>query len=153
MGWDGISNGFFNFLYTLWLYRSCIYLLIYRLKNCQQHFYGFQNFMSSWGFGIFSQNYNMYVCFWKIMFAIHSVHLEIILSLTNFISNRYSVPSGSTKDLHEAEGRRPSPPNGLCKAAPNGPIWYSLPFVAVYRRLFDSFNLLAEIRFLNLENV
>ena len=49
VGWDGVSNGSFNFLYTLCVYRSCIYILIYILKNCHQHSYGFQNLMSSWG--------------------------------------------------------------------------------------------------------
>ena len=29
MGWDGISKVSFKFLYTLWVYRTCIYLLIY----------------------------------------------------------------------------------------------------------------------------
>ena len=32
---------------------------------------------------------------------LHSVLLEIILALTNFTSNRYSVPSGSRADLHD----------------------------------------------------
>ena len=34
MGWDGVSNGSFNFLYTLWVYRTCIGLLIDMFKNC-----------------------------------------------------------------------------------------------------------------------
>ena len=69
MGWmDAISKVSFKFLYTLWVYRTCIYLLIYIvLKKFHQNSYGFQNFMSSWGFLIFFQNYPMYVCFWKIM--------------------------------------------------------------------------------------
>ena len=52
VGWVGRkSKVSFNFLHTLWVYRSCIYLLIYILKSCQQHCYGFQNLMSSWGSG------------------------------------------------------------------------------------------------------
>ena len=51
MGWDGVSKVSFNFLYTLCVYRSCIYVLIYILKNCHQYSYGFQNLMSSWGWG------------------------------------------------------------------------------------------------------
>ena len=49
-GWDGISKVSFNFVHTLWVYRTfmCI-LIIYVLKNCHQHSYGFQNFMTSWG--------------------------------------------------------------------------------------------------------
>ena len=51
MGWDGLSKVSFKYLYTLWAYRTCIYLLIciYILKNCHQHSYGFQNFLLSWG--------------------------------------------------------------------------------------------------------
>ena len=45
---DGISKVSFNFLYTLWVYRTCIYLLIYILKNCHQHSYGFENLFRSW---------------------------------------------------------------------------------------------------------
>ena len=49
MGWmDGVSKVSFNFLYTSWVYRSCIYLLIYVIKFCHQHSYGFQNLISSW---------------------------------------------------------------------------------------------------------
>ena len=53
MGWDGvgldgISKVSFNFLYTSWVYRSCIYPLIYVIKFCHQHSYGFQNLISSW---------------------------------------------------------------------------------------------------------
>ena len=49
-GRDGRSTKVsFNFLHTLWAFRTCIYILKYILKNCHQHSYGFQNFMSSWG--------------------------------------------------------------------------------------------------------
>ena len=50
-GMDGVSKVSFHFLYTLWVYRSCIYLLIYVIKNCHQHSYEFQNLMWSWGWG------------------------------------------------------------------------------------------------------
>ena len=46
---DGVgrsSNVSFKFLRTLWVFRTCI-----RNKNCHQHSYGFQNLMSSWGWG------------------------------------------------------------------------------------------------------
>ena len=49
MGWDGVSKVSFNFLYTLCVCRSCLYAPIYLIKTCQQHSYGFQNLMSSWG--------------------------------------------------------------------------------------------------------
>ena len=49
MGWVGWKTKVsFNFLYTSWVYRSCIYLLIYVIKFCHQHSYGFQNLISSW---------------------------------------------------------------------------------------------------------
>ena len=48
---DGRSNGFFIFLHTLWVYRTCIGLLIYMFKICHQLCYGFESFMSSWGSG------------------------------------------------------------------------------------------------------
>ena len=47
-GWDGISKVSFKFLYTLWVYRKCIYLYIIMFKVCHQLFYGFENLMSSW---------------------------------------------------------------------------------------------------------
>ena len=40
-GWDGVSFVSFNVLHTLCVYRTCIYLLIYILKNYYQHSYGF----------------------------------------------------------------------------------------------------------------
>ena len=40
----------FKFLQTLWVFRTYIYTCI-RNKNCHQHSYGFQNLMSSWGWG------------------------------------------------------------------------------------------------------
>ena len=48
---DGVSNGSFLFLHTLWVYRTCIGLLIYMFKICHQLCYGFESFMSSWGSG------------------------------------------------------------------------------------------------------
>ena len=42
----------FNSLYTSWVHRSCIYLLIYVIQFCHQHSYGFQNLISSWRVGI-----------------------------------------------------------------------------------------------------
>ena len=52
MGWDGVSNEFFNFLYTFLVFIYDITKLINIFKICQQHSYGFQNFISSWGNGI-----------------------------------------------------------------------------------------------------
>ena len=51
-GLDRILNGSFNYLYTLWVYRTCIRLLIYMFKNYHQHCYGFEILMTSWGFWV-----------------------------------------------------------------------------------------------------
>ena len=53
VGWwvDGVSNGSLIFLHTLWVYRTCIGVLIYTFKICHQLCYGFESFMSSWGSG------------------------------------------------------------------------------------------------------
>ena len=51
MGWDGVSKVSFNFLYTLCVCRSCLYAPIYVIKTCHQRTYGFQNLISSWGWG------------------------------------------------------------------------------------------------------
>ena len=37
--WDGVSKVSFNFLYTLWVYRSCIYIVIYVVKNSPHNFF------------------------------------------------------------------------------------------------------------------
>ena len=45
VGWggvDGVSKVSFNFLYTLWVYRSCIYILIYSQKLSAQISCGFK---------------------------------------------------------------------------------------------------------------
>ena len=65
MGWDGVSKVSFNFLYTLWVDRLGIYLLLYIIKFCHQHFYGFEILMSSWGVGLFFQIYNFHMIFQK----------------------------------------------------------------------------------------
>ena len=53
MGWmDGVSKVSFSFLSTLWVHILCIFLLICVVKSCHQHYYGFQNSMSSWGVGV-----------------------------------------------------------------------------------------------------
>ena len=41
----------FTVLHTLWAFRTGIYILKYILKKIHQHSYGFQNLMSSWGWG------------------------------------------------------------------------------------------------------
>ena len=50
MGWDGWNiKSVFQISLYLRVYRKCIYLLIYILKNCNQDPYGFENLISSWG--------------------------------------------------------------------------------------------------------
>ena len=41
-GWDGISKGSFNFLQTLWEYRTCIYILVYKIKVAANILMGFK---------------------------------------------------------------------------------------------------------------
>ena len=49
-GMERISKVSVNVFHTLWVIRTCIYLLIYNIfKNCHQHSYEFENLMSSWG--------------------------------------------------------------------------------------------------------
>ena len=48
-GWDGISKVSFKFLYTLWVYRLCIYLYIYPCSKFVTNLVmGLKNLMSSW---------------------------------------------------------------------------------------------------------
>ena len=49
VGWDGVSKVSFNFLYTLWVYRSCICILIYIVKSCPHKFLVGLKFWSCWG--------------------------------------------------------------------------------------------------------
>ena len=51
VGWDGISKVSFNFLYTLWVYRSCIHILIYIFEYCPHKFLVGLKLWSSWGSG------------------------------------------------------------------------------------------------------
>ena len=48
-GLDGVSKVSFNFLYTLRVYRSCIYILIYMVKSCPHKFLVGLKCWSSWG--------------------------------------------------------------------------------------------------------
>ena len=56
------SVGTSNFLYTLYMYRTFIYVRLYILKNYNQYSYGFCFLMSIWG-GHHFRNYNMCVSF------------------------------------------------------------------------------------------
>ena len=80
-GLDGVSKVSFNFLFTLWVYRLCIFILIYIVKNCHQHSSGFQNSMSSWGVG---------VCFSKLQFSYD--FLKIMLKVGCFKNTNDNGP-------------------------------------------------------------
>ena len=86
---------------------------MYVLKNCNQDPYGFQNFMSSWGLWskisniqhvgdvYFFRSKSSLVIFttaWKAFFA-KKYQFFVFLWLFH-IYYRYSVPSGSSLDLH-----------------------------------------------------
>ena len=74
---DGVSKVSFNVLHTLQVYRSCICILIYIVKSCHQHPYGFQNSMSSWGVGVrFSKlpySHDFFKIMQKVRWGIKSV--------------------------------------------------------------------------------
>ena len=57
-GWDGISKVSFNFLHTLWLYRLCIYLLVYEIKIVTNILMGFKVSCQVGGRGQKFQNYS-----------------------------------------------------------------------------------------------
>ena len=95
-----------------------VYLLIYALKNCNQDLYGFNELISSWGYGRKFQNYCRFVTLnvfdLKVRFLIPPplgraffANNTNLLALTIMTSNLYSVPSGSRTDLH-ARLERPS---------------------------------------------
>ena len=56
-GWDGISKVSFNFLHNLWVYRLCIYLLIYEIKIITKIPMGFKIWCEAGGRGQKFQNY------------------------------------------------------------------------------------------------
>ena len=64
VGWDGVSKVSFNFRYTSWVYRSCIFLPISIIEFCHQHSYGFQNSRYD-----FLNSYRK-ICFYKIMLKV-----------------------------------------------------------------------------------
>ena len=72
MGWDGVSKVSFNFLYTLCVCRSCLCPHIYVLKTCHQHPYGFQNLVSSWGWG--NTIFEITLCTWVLNIWFQTCH-------------------------------------------------------------------------------
>ena len=78
MGWvyrTGYQKYPSYFLYTLWVYRSCMSIhIIYIVKSCHKPSYEFQNSMSSWGVGI---------CFSKLQ----SLHFCLIMTKVRCLKN------------------------------------------------------------------
>ena len=70
MGWDGRSNGSFNFLYTLWVYSLCIYVPVYMFKVCHQLCYGFENLISSWAVDLWFSKSQFQHDFFKIVLKV-----------------------------------------------------------------------------------
>ena len=91
---DGRGN------HTLLVYGSCIYLLIYIFKNCQQHFYGFQIGCQVGEFGFDFQN-----SYWEMFFS------KIMLKVRCFKStgdhrpflSKFDVKLGSWGIIHTSE--------------------------------------------------
>ena len=63
MVWDERDiKSVLQLLHTLYVYRTCIYVLKKILKNCQQDSYGFQNLKSSWRWG--NTIFEITLCTW-----------------------------------------------------------------------------------------
>ena len=77
-----------------------------RNKNCHQHSYGFQNLMSSWGWG--SKFSNLQAVSDFSIFGSKSSHVQVVIlkilyfSFFNFRVGTYNVPSDSSAKSLEA---------------------------------------------------
>ena len=60
----------FNFLHTLWVYRSSMFLLIYEIKIVTNILMDFKIWCQVGEVELFFQNYSMYVIFWKIILKV-----------------------------------------------------------------------------------
>ena len=76
VGVDGRLNGSFNFLFTLWVYRTCIDLLTYVFKNTHQNCHGFENLMTSWGVWIWFSKSGFYPDFFQIMLKVWFLKIQ-----------------------------------------------------------------------------
>ena len=74
----------FNFLHTFCEFRTCMYTLKYILKNCHHHSYGFQNLMSSWGWGTQFSKLQYVREFWNIRFQKSSFFFFVFLPIHHF---------------------------------------------------------------------
>ena len=81
-----------------------------RNKNCHQHSYGFQNLMSSWGWGSnFSKSPQVgdFSIFRSKSSHVQGVILKIILA-PFFYSSTYSLPLGSSAGFTQTRREAPS---------------------------------------------
>ena len=88
VGWDGISKVSFNFLYTLWVYRSCIYILIYIVKSCPHKFLVGLKCWSSWGSGCKNSKTPSR---WDFLKIVLKVDLQISPSLRGLFTKKLQV--------------------------------------------------------------
>ena len=124
-GLDGISKGSFNFLQTLWEYRTCIYILVYKIKVAANILMGFKiwcqvgvwvtlfsklpysrEFSNIWFQKSTDIRYkrSLSTIFWKFQKAIS---IWVLVGGFNFRLCTYKFPPGSSDSASkpEAEGR------------------------------------------------
>ena len=80
---DGVSKVSFNFLNTLRVYRSCIYILTYIVKSCPHKF--LVGLISGWGGmgldGVSKVSFNFLDTFWEFRTCIYTLFVHIIVTL------------------------------------------------------------------------
>ena len=85
---DGVSKVSFNFLYTLWVYRLCIYVYLYIVQNFPHKFLVGLKFWSSWGSGCKNSKTLSRQDFVKIILK---VDLKISTSLRGLFCEKISI--------------------------------------------------------------
>ena len=84
VGLDGISKVSFKFLYTLWVYRTCIGLLIYMFKICHQLCLRMDGWMDGWMDGVSKVSFKFLYTLW--------VYSTCIYLLLYILKNCYQDP-------------------------------------------------------------
>ena len=96
--WSKVS---FKFLQTLWIFRTCIYILVYKIKVAANILMGFKIWCQVGGGGQNFQIYGGWVTFLflglKVNFLGGWVHkIWVLVGGFNFRLGTYNVPSGSS---------------------------------------------------------
>ena len=93
---DGVSKVSFNILYTLWVYRSCICILINIVKSCPHKFLVGLKCWSSWGSGCKNSKTPSRWYFLKIVLK---VDLQILPSLRGLFAKKIICDPGHFRHL------------------------------------------------------